>query len=203
MSAYLAHMMKILNSRTGISGGLAPNTGANLNNARPLLVVHSGNTTTGPRALFRISSRERIALEEEGSTPNGGAHPVTDSILKSDTSQNPMIGLRECGVDIVGSETFADPVPVPLPVDRSGGLVESLCTRAGGFTTGRTNVGLNLNVSQRISKYETQLEMMRSPAFGFQGSVRLFFPVRLDFTVVRPRDVVQPYKLTLVFGVSH
>jgi hypothetical protein len=124
--AHLTHMIKILYDRTGILGGLSPNICANLSNARPLLVVHSGNTTTGPRALFRISSRGRIALEEEALIPNGGIHPVTESILKSDTSQNPMIRLWDCGVDaIVGNETFAEPVPVLLPVPSGGDLVES------------------------------------------------------------------------------
>lgn len=61
LNSYLAHIIKTLNFLTGISTPL--NTSANLSSPLPLLVVHSGNTTTGLSAPERISSKDRGGVD--------------------------------------------------------------------------------------------------------------------------------------------
>lgn len=184
--------------------GPSPNTCANRSRARPLLVVHSGNITTGARAVFLISSRDRACVNDGASAPKGGTLPVEESIVRRETSLKPRIGLRERGVDaVVGSETLADPVPVLRPVARAEDLVLSTFS-TGGVATGRTKTGLKRNASQRISKYETQLETIRSPALGFHGSVRASLPARLlkrkPFVSKRTKGTM--YRLALAYVAS-
>lgn len=92
------------------------------------------------------------------------------------------------------SAILADPVPVFLPGALPGDFVgaegnvgssneeeegEVVVVVVGGTAMGRTNVGLNLNASQRSSIHETQFEIMMSPRFGAQGSLRVSFAARL------------------------
>lgn len=127
-----------------------------------------------------MSSRDFAPAEATPSKPNGGSLPVEDSILSNDTSRKPIIGLRSREADgVVGREMLADPVPVRRPVILIVDLVFSSLLVVGGMAIGSTKTGLNRNASQRISKYDTQFETIRSPAFGLQGSVRLSFPARL------------------------
>lgn len=96
------------------------------------------------------------------------------------------MGSRERDEDdaVDGIAMLADPVPVFLPVRRELAFDKSSSVSVGGVAIGRTNVGLNLNASQRTSMYDTQLEMMRSPALGLQGSDRLSLPARLNIRYV-------------------
>jgi hypothetical protein len=76
--SYLTHITNTVYCFTGI---FVLKTFANRSKPLPLLVVHSGNTTTGLRAERRISSRLRKGTEEGAD----GVLPVEDIISNKDT----------------------------------------------------------------------------------------------------------------------
>jgi hypothetical protein len=80
---------------------------------RPLLVVHSGNTTMGLSAFFLISSR-LVESDSEARTPYGGAWPVRRNTDSSETRRNPRTGTLALTA-LPWDDIFADPVPVRLP----------------------------------------------------------------------------------------
>ena len=86
---HLTHMTNILYSVTGTVCPLK--TSANRSNARPLLVVHSGNTTTGRSARRRMSSR-LLDFDSPRAT-GGGTHPVKFTMDNKDTWRNAKTGL--------------------------------------------------------------------------------------------------------------
>ena len=75
------------------------NTLAKRKSPLPLLLVHSGKTTSGFDALCRISSRDNTSLGIDLS--KGGTKPVIQINLKKDTCRNPRMGMRG-GVLVVG-----------------------------------------------------------------------------------------------------
>lgn len=66
------------------------NSSANRNKPRPLLVVHSGKTTTGLPDVFRISSSVRVVLAPITDV-YGGTLPVSLSKVNKDTGVKPII----------------------------------------------------------------------------------------------------------------
>lgn len=84
------------------------NTSAKRSKPRPLLVVHSGNTTTGRAERDRMSSRVDV-------TGSGVVtRPVKLIMDRRETSLNPVMGV--CAVDALGwTWMFAEPVPVRRP----------------------------------------------------------------------------------------
>lgn len=94
-STDLTDMMKTWNFFTGI---FSWNTSAKRSKPLPLLVVHSGKTTTGLEALRRISSSGSAAEVNQ----YGGAFPVCEIIDNRETCRNPVIGIRE-EVDLDGT----------------------------------------------------------------------------------------------------
>lgn len=136
--AHLTHMTNTLNAFTGIDD--SSNTSAKLNNARPLLVVHSGNTTMGRSASLRILLR---GLASPARPLNGGTAPVKRRIVRRETVRKPWIGMRTDG--------GRDPVEIvaePVPVRRPGVLDLDVSTREESFSIGagigRTKIGSNL-----------------------------------------------------------
>lgn len=130
---YRTHMTKTPYLRTGTTT-FSPKTSANLSKARPLLVVHSGNTTTGPLADCLISSSDL------GSTPlSEGVPPIVRIISHRVAVRKPRMLVRGRAE---GVEMFAEPVPVLRP----GADVGDVRRVAGSISSGmgRTNVGLNL-----------------------------------------------------------
>lgn len=133
---YLTHITNTLKDLAGTATPLK--TSAKRNKPRPLLVVHSGNTTTGRLAFRRISSKLQTfpaALV--------GTWPVTASIVPRDTCRNPVMGIF--GLDArFGDEILADPVPVLRPgvpvIGANFCVAESISSTA--LTAGRTNIGL-------------------------------------------------------------
>lgn len=138
-------MTNTLNALTGIDG--SSNTSAKRKRARPLLVVHSGNTTIGPVASLRMLFR---GLASPARPLNGGTCPVMQSISRSDTVWKPWIGTRAAGERVAEDEMAAEPVPVRRP----GALALDVLMRerywsiGAGF--GRTNTGLNLPENEDI-----------------------------------------------------
>jgi hypothetical protein len=186
------HMMNKLKFLTGTPS--PGKTSAKRSNARPLLVVHSGNNTSGRSAVLHNSSRlDKFAL---GGEPYGGTRAVETSTESNDTRRNPRTGLRGIGA-LAADDNAADPVPVLRP-----GVLRFDCgdkgAECGGdrvtvSQTGRTKIGSNLKqsmdlirmtqevqgrfyrgayrkASQRISIHDTQLDTMTAPAPGFQHS---------------------------------
>lgn len=138
---YRTHMM---NTVYFITGSLTPpNTSANLSSARPLLVVHSGKTTTGALDVLRISSS--VSGLADVAPETSGRCAVDASMRRRPTRRKPRIGVRCVGVRAVGDEIAADPVPVRRPGVRESGVNFS---GGGGMsrvsTTGRMNMGLKL-----------------------------------------------------------
>lgn len=110
----------------------------------PLLVVHSGNTTSGWVALPLMLSNERRG-DPNGEALNGGTWPVKRSMEKRDTSRNPVIGMR-AATTLLGDCILADPVPVRRPGVWVIG-VDALDEKGGDGTasqTGSTKIGLKL-----------------------------------------------------------
>lgn len=137
-----AHMTKTLYLITGSL--TSPNTSANRSSARPLLVVHSGNTTTGLSALLRMPSSVSASCVAADSAT--GSRPVAASMESSETRRKPTMGMRVEGARVDGEEMAAEPVPVRRPGVREMG--EEVCVGAAGMSsvsqTGRTNIGLKL-----------------------------------------------------------
>lgn len=80
--AHLTHMMKILYPLTGIFFSCVK-TSVNRSNPRPLLVVHSGNTTTGRSEALLISSRDFVFSSSVGK--KGGTNPVVRIMVNIET----------------------------------------------------------------------------------------------------------------------
>ena len=139
-ATYRTHMTHTPYPRTGTRA--PPNTPvANRSTPRPLLVVHSGRTTTARPAAFaslRIASRARAAAV--GTPYEAGVHPVRASKRGRGTGWNPASGVG--GTESVLSA--AEPVPVWRPVGAAGaGAAE------GRGATGRTKIGSKLVRRQR------------------------------------------------------
>lgn len=106
---------------------------ANRSKPRPLLVVHSGNRTSGRPTCFafwRISSKVDIEESELASFPKGGTCPQVIIMLSNETSLKPEISARRASVLL---DIAADPVPVFLP-----GLTR--CDISGTFTREATGI---------------------------------------------------------------
>ena len=139
---HLTHMMKILCTFTGM---LCPlKISANRSNPRPLLVVHSGNTTIGWSAWWHMCSKLSNFVFE--SAEYGGTCPVKFTMDNNDTLRNPSTGIRALAA-LFGEGILAEPVFVRPPV---------LWTVAVDFwddnevfstvpQTGSTNIGLKLD----------------------------------------------------------
>ena len=139
-------MRNTLRPFTGVSFSCVK-TFANRSKPRPLLVVHSGNTTTGPCARFLTSSKlSYFSLSLEVWR---GFLPVWVIMFQSETTLNPRtfargVGFRFLEANVAEFEIAAEPVPVRRPgvwVVVVEGTSESSWT---GSVTGRTNVGSNL-----------------------------------------------------------
>jgi hypothetical protein len=115
--AYRAHMINTLYCLTGI-GVAGSKTSAKRSSPRPLLVVHSGNTTTGLSTFLLISSKE--TAPSDGSPYVEGVCPNEQSIFHNDTLWKPVIGVR-CIVPFLLRLIAADPVPVRRPGVLSSG----------------------------------------------------------------------------------
>lgn len=128
------------------------NTSAKRNIPLPLLVVHSGNTTSGREALPLMLSNERNG-DPDGEASNGGAWPVKRSIEKRDTSRNPVTGMWAVAT-LPGDCMLADPVPVRRPGVWVIG-VDALDERGDGTAsqTGSTKIGLKLRRKVLPSAY--------------------------------------------------
>jgi hypothetical protein len=134
-NADLAHMTNTLYSLAGTTS--CEKTFENRSIPRPLLVVHSGNTTTGLSALFLISSR-LTKSDPAARAPYGGAWPVRRIADSRETRLNPRIGTIALAA-LFRDDIFADPVPARLPGGRTEGR-ES----ARGSVIGSKKIGLNL-----------------------------------------------------------
>ena len=138
-ATYLMHITNTLYPIIGTC--LSVNISANLSSPRPLLVVHSGNTTIGRSTVFRISSR-LLALAALSSR---GTCAVAQMMESNDTRRNPVIGIGVL-TDLVEVECIAaEPVPVRLPGVFMTGI--DSCEAGSGVIcelTGRTKTGLNL-----------------------------------------------------------
>jgi len=110
-------MRKILYPFTGISLSCLK-TFANRSNPRPLLVVHSGNTTMGLCARFLTSSKlSYFSLSLEVWV---GILPVWRIIDQSETTLKPSIfawgvGCRFLEANVAEFDIAAEPVPVLRP----------------------------------------------------------------------------------------
>lgn len=135
--------MKILNFRTGTS--MPVKISGNLSNPLPLLVVHSGKTTTGRSALMRIASRlENSAFSS--STYSPGTWPVAASMESRETRRKPRTFARGVGVREEEDEIAAEPVPVLRPgVTLSGAEDFAALPRSTGAHTGKTKIGSKLD----------------------------------------------------------
>ena len=150
MRHYLIHMRRIWYPFTGIFFSCL-RTSANRSRPRPLLVVHSGNTTTGPCARFLTSSKlSYFSLSFEVWV---GILPVWAIMDQSDTTLKPRtfaggVGFRFLEANVAEFEIAAEPVPVRRPgvlaVGVGGAFMESSWT---GSVIGRTNTGSNLRRS--------------------------------------------------------
>lgn len=107
---------------------------------RPLLVVHSGKTTTGRSADFKISFRDWTGPPP----PKAGTQPVTRSILSRETLRNPERGTFELKTRVAGEEIAAEPVPVFRPALLVTGVDVNIASAGIDVGSGRTNIGSNL-----------------------------------------------------------
>jgi hypothetical protein len=136
-------MTKSLNFLTGI---LSPRkSSAKRSIPRPLLVVHSGKTTMGRSALWRISPR---LLGFSAVRPYGGTCPVRCKIANSDTWRKPRIGFRSLKA-LLDVDILAEPVPVRRPGVVAVGVCEASRGTSMASNMGRTNIGLNLKSTMR------------------------------------------------------
>lgn len=118
------------------------NTFAYLNKPRPLLVVHSGKTTTGRSALLRMSSK---ALYDTPSCALRGTVPVADNMPRRETWRKPKTLERAAGARAEGEEIAAEPVPVRRPGVWVIGVDErDAGERSTASHTGRRKSGLKL-----------------------------------------------------------
>jgi len=139
-------MRKTLYPFTGVSLS-SLKTSANRSKPRPLLVVHSGNTTTGPCARFLTCSKlSCFSLSLEVGV---GILPVWVIMDQSETTLKPStfawgIGFRFLDANVAEFEIAAEPVPVLRPGVLTGGVEEVSESSWTGSVIGRTNVGSNL-----------------------------------------------------------
>ena len=171
-----------------LTGTFSWKTLAKRRSPRPLLVVHSGNTTIGRPADLRISSSECI---RESFVKYGGKRPARHMICRRETWRNPLIeigGIAECFWE---DWILAEPVPVALPglfvIETE--FFRSFSSSGRNSGIGSTKTGLQLfesymswkgedeswpgthrAASQRISIHDAQLDTMISPAPGLQVS---------------------------------
>ena len=138
----------ITNTLYFITGTFTPRkTSAKRSSARPLLVVHSGNTTTGRSAQRRTSSSVSGGADVEPAM--SGRCPVERIMESRPTRRKPTMGTRCVGLraEEAEGEMAAEPVPVRRPgvremgVDFSGGV-----ERLSVSQTGRRKMGLKLRV---------------------------------------------------------
>jgi len=126
-----------------LAGTTSWNTLAKRRSPRPLLVVHSGNTTTGRPADLRISLSGRTP---EPFVKYGGRRPVRHIICRRETWRNPLIGIDGTAECFWGDWILAEPVPVTLPglfvMGAEWLILFSNSGRNSG--TGSTNTGLQL-----------------------------------------------------------
>ena len=114
------------------------NTSANRSRPLPLLVVHSGKTTTGLLDAFLMLSSD---LDPSNGSPFvDGVCPSDERIFHSDTWWKPVIGIRCMEPDLL-IVMAAEPVPVRRP--GTVGVV-SVWTGWGVGATGSMNIGSKL-----------------------------------------------------------
>jgi hypothetical protein len=157
-ATYLTHMTNTSYPLTGIFFSCSK-TSANLSSPRPLLVVHSGNTTTGRSELRLISSSEAGGVSDG---KKGGTDPVARNIVSIETDRNPRIRERIVAILAAGEEIAAEPVPVRRPGVLVIG-VEDLESGSGSWTgsqIGSTNIGSNLT---RVMSALYELERVGIP----------------------------------------
>ena len=118
--AYRTHITNTLNSFTG-TGMEGSKTSANRSRPRPLLVVHSGKTTTGLLAEVRMLSSDFDPSKD--SPLVDGVCPREESTFQRETWWKPVIGMR-CIAPSLLIAIAAEPVPVCLPVE----VFASVCT---------------------------------------------------------------------------
>ena len=140
LTSHCTHRTHITNTWNSFTGRLrGGNTFENLRRPRPLLVVHSGNITTGLSALLLMSSSGRYCTSP---WRVAGIVPVEASILSRDTSRNPSTSERGTA-DRAGVEMAAEPVPVRRPGVLVIGVDEREAeVRSTSWHTGRRKVGL-------------------------------------------------------------
>ncbi len=119
-------------------------TSANLSKARPLLVVHSGNTTTGLSALLLISSS--VSGFADVKPAMSGRCPAEEIMESKLTRLKPTMGTRCVGFLAAGDEIAAEPVPVRRPGVRAMGADFSVGDERSSVShTGRRKMGLKLD----------------------------------------------------------
>ena len=140
------HMRKTLYPFAGIFLSCLK-TSANRSKPRPLLVVHSGNTTTGPCARFLTCSKlSYFSLSLEvwvGILPVWVIMDQSETVLKPSTFAWG-VGCRFFEANVAEFEIAAEPVPVRRPGVWTIGVEEVLESSWTGSVIGRTNVGSNL-----------------------------------------------------------
>ena len=137
-----------------ITGTFTPRkTSAKRSSARPLLVVHSGNTTTGRSALRRTSSSVSGRADVEPAM--SGRCPVESIMESRPTRRKPTMGTRCVGLraEEAEGEMAAEPVPVRRPGVREMGVDVDLSgdvERSSVSQTGRRKIGLKLRGGRGI-----------------------------------------------------
>lgn len=146
VSCYLMHMRKTLYPFTGRFPSCLK-TLANRSKPRPLLVVHSGNTTTGPCTRFLTCSK--LSYFSLSSEIWVGILPVYVIMDQSETTLKPStftrgVGRRFFEANVAEFEIAAEPVPVLRPGVWTVGAEEVSGSSWTGSVIGKTNVGSNL-----------------------------------------------------------
>jgi hypothetical protein len=131
--------MKIFTVDTGT---LTPgSTSAKRSMPRPLLVVHSGNTTTGRSAPRTICSSGSAG---PGPTANGGTRPAARSIVQREARRKPLSAILELGARVAGEEMAAEPVPVLRPGVLVTGAEVTAASWGRDTGSGSTKIGSKL-----------------------------------------------------------
>lgn len=151
---FKAHRTQRMKTWYFLTGTFWWNTLAKRSSPRPLLLVHSGNTTTGREAVRLISSRVPFT-EPESVIPKGGTLPEKVIILNKETTWNLCIGIRGTVVD--GDCMLAEPVPVRRPGVCLMGVDEWDDVECVGIASGigKTKIGLNLeNIINQVWEWK-------------------------------------------------
>ena len=160
---YLTHITNTRNLRTGT---VTPaNTSAKRSSPRPLLVVHSGKTTSGRSARARSASKLSYTppLVELYSP---GTYPVAERIPSRDTRRKPRTFARGVGLRVDGEDIAAEPVPVRRPgVTLSGVEDRPEVDRSTGAHTGRMNIGSYLKATGFSCKRTDHGNLFYSPKY--------------------------------------